>query len=119
MLLVTAQTAFISVSSTLESNVFMPYHYVESIQRELEMITLKVTSKGQVTLKQDLLKHLGVRPGQKIQLKKTPHGGITVKAALKQEEIVSFIGCLAQQPTTTLSIDEMNAIAAEAWAEQN
>ena len=84
----------------------MPYHYVESIQRELEMITLKVTSKGQVTLKQDLLKHLGVRPGQKIELKKTPHGGITVKAALKQEEIVGFIGCLAQQPTINVVMNE-------------
>lgn len=97
----------------------MPYHNIKSLQQELEMITLKVTSKGQVTFKQDLLKHLGVKPGQKIEVEKTPHGGITVKAAQKQEEIAGFIGCLAQHPTTTLTIDEMNAITAQAWAEQN
>ena len=83
------------------------------------MITLKVTSKGQVTFKQDLLKHLGVKPGQKIEVEKTPHRGITVKAVRKQEEIVDFIGCLAQHPATALTIDEMNAITAQAWAEQS
>jgi bifunctional DNA-binding transcriptional regulator/antitoxin component of YhaV-PrlF toxin-antitoxin module len=89
------------------------------LQQGLEMTTLTVTSKGQVTFKQDLLKHLGVRPGQKIEVEKTPHGGITVKAVQKQKEIADFIGCLAQQPTATLTIDEMNVITTQAWAEQN
>jgi hypothetical protein len=30
------------------------------------MSTLTVTAKGQVTLRKDLLKHLGVHPGAKI-----------------------------------------------------
>jgi hypothetical protein len=30
------------------------------------MATLTVTAKGQVTLRRDLLEHLGVRPGEKI-----------------------------------------------------
>ena len=89
------------------------------VKQGLEMTTLTVTSKGQVTLKQDLLKHLGVRPGQKIEVEKIPHGGITVKAVQKQEVIADFIACLAQDPKTTLTIDEMNAITTQAWAEQN
>jgi hypothetical protein len=31
------------------------------------MSTLTVTAKGQVTLRKDLLNHLGVRPGEKIR----------------------------------------------------
>jgi len=36
------------------------------------MSTLTVTAKGQVTLRKDLLKHLGVNPGEKITVDKIP-----------------------------------------------
>ena len=36
------------------------------------MSTLTVTAKGQVTLRKDLLKHLGVQPGEKITVDKLP-----------------------------------------------
>ena len=45
------------------------------------MGTLTVTAKGQVTLRKDLLQHLGVRPGEKIVVTKLPDGRIEVKAA--------------------------------------
>jgi bifunctional DNA-binding transcriptional regulator/antitoxin component of YhaV-PrlF toxin-antitoxin module len=38
------------------------------------MSTLTVTAKGQVTLRKDLLKHLGVNPGEKITVDKLPDG---------------------------------------------
>jgi antitoxin PrlF len=34
--------------------------------------TLTVTSKGQVTLRKDMLRHLGVAPGQKIDIEMLP-----------------------------------------------
>jgi antitoxin PrlF len=34
--------------------------------------TLTVTSKGQVTLRKDILRHLGVAPGQKIDIEMLP-----------------------------------------------
>jgi bifunctional DNA-binding transcriptional regulator/antitoxin component of YhaV-PrlF toxin-antitoxin module len=40
------------------------------------MSTLTVTAKGQVTLRKDLLEHLGVRPGEKIAVDKLPDGRI-------------------------------------------
>ncbi len=40
------------------------------------MSTLTVNAKGQVTLRKDLLKHLGVRPGDKIAVDKLPAGRI-------------------------------------------
>jgi hypothetical protein len=39
------------------------------------MSTLTVTAKGQVTLRKDLLKHLGVQPGEKITIDKIPAAG--------------------------------------------
>ena len=45
------------------------------------MSTLTVTAKGQVTLRKDLLDHLGVHPGEKITVDKLPDGRIEVKAA--------------------------------------
>jgi bifunctional DNA-binding transcriptional regulator/antitoxin component of YhaV-PrlF toxin-antitoxin module len=39
------------------------------------MSTLTVTAKGQVTLRKDLLKHLGVQPGEKITVDNFPTAG--------------------------------------------
>ena len=40
------------------------------------MSTLTVTAKGQVTLRKDVLEHLGVHPGEKITVNKLPDGKI-------------------------------------------
>ena len=80
------------------------------------MTTLTVTAKGQITLKQDLLKHLGVSPGEKIEADKLPDGRIVVRAVAQDGEIANFIGCLAQRRGPKFTIEEMNEIAAEGWA---
>ena len=56
------------------------------------MITLTITGKGQVTLKQDLLRHLGVGPGEKVEIDKLPGGQIVVRAT-PCGPITNFIGC--------------------------
>jgi len=80
------------------------------------MTTLTITTKGQITLKRDLLKHLGVGPGEKIEADKLPDGRVVVKAAAPNGAISDFIGCLSQKGGRTLTIDEMNAVAAREWA---
>jgi bifunctional DNA-binding transcriptional regulator/antitoxin component of YhaV-PrlF toxin-antitoxin module len=80
------------------------------------MTTLTITAKGQVTLKQDLLKHLGVSPGEKIEADRLPDGRIVVKAAAHEGRIADFIGCLSQKGARKLTIDEMNQIATRGWA---
>jgi antitoxin PrlF len=79
------------------------------------MTTLTITAKGQVTLKQDLLKHLGVGPGEKIEADKLPDGRIVVRAATQDGTIADFIGCLARRGGRKLTIDEMNEIAVGGW----
>ena len=36
------------------------------------MTTLTVTARGQVTFRKDVLKHLGIQPGDKIRLRPDP-----------------------------------------------
>ena len=78
--------------------------------------TLTVTSKGQVTLRRELLEHLGVAPGDKITVDFLPSGRAEVRAAKAPGSLENFIGCLAAPGTKPLSIEEMNEIIAEGWA---
>ena len=45
------------------------------------MTTLTVTAKGQITLRKDVLRHLGVAPGQKIEIDMLPNGRLEMRAA--------------------------------------
>jgi hypothetical protein len=80
------------------------------------MSLLTITAKGQVTLRKDVLAHLGVRPGEKISVEKLPGGRIAVTAARPVGRISDAFGFLKRDSDPTLSIDEMNRIAAEGWA---
>jgi AbrB family looped-hinge helix DNA binding protein len=61
------------------------------------MITLTVNAKGQVTLRKDLLKHLGVHPGEKITVSKLSDGRIELKAARSTGKISDAFGFLKKQ----------------------
>ncbi|SFK19873.1 AbrB/MazE/SpoVT family DNA-binding domain-containing protein [Methylocapsa palsarum] len=78
--------------------------------------TLKVTAKGQVTLRKDLLDHLGIGPGQKIAVDLLPSGRVEVRAANSSSSIETFIGCLERPRKPSLSIEEMKQIVADGWA---
>jgi bifunctional DNA-binding transcriptional regulator/antitoxin component of YhaV-PrlF toxin-antitoxin module len=80
------------------------------------MTVLTITAKGQVTLKQDLLKHLGVGPGEKIEADKLPDGRVVVRAAAQEGSISDFIGSLSQRSGRKLTIDEISEVATSGWA---
>jgi AbrB family looped-hinge helix DNA binding protein len=80
------------------------------------MSTLTVTAKGQVTLRKDILEHLGVRPGEKITVDKLPDGRVEVKAARPTGKISDVFGFLKREKGPSLSIEDMNRIAARGWA---
>ena len=82
------------------------------------MTTLTITAKGQVTLKRDLLKHLGVGPGERVEADKLPDGRLVVRAAVQDGDISDFIGSLSQRGRRKLTLDEMNKITAQAWAKE-
>ncbi len=81
------------------------------------MGTLTVTAKGQVTLRKDLLEHLGVHPGDKISIEKLPGGRVEVKAVRPTGKISAAFGFLkGKTKGRSLSIEEMNEIIADGWA---
>jgi AbrB family looped-hinge helix DNA binding protein len=80
------------------------------------MSTLTITAKGQITLRKDLLKHLGVHPGEKIIVDKLPDGRIEVKAAPPTGKISDVFNLLKKEDGPSLSIEEIDEIAARGWA---
>jgi AbrB family looped-hinge helix DNA binding protein len=80
------------------------------------MSKLTVTAKGQVTLRKDVLEHLGVRPGEKVSVEKLPDGRIEVRAARPTGKISDAFDFLKGKGGPSLSIEEMNQIIADGWA---
>lgn len=79
------------------------------------MATLTITSKGQVTFKKELLKHLDSKPGDQLDVTLLPGGRLEVKAA-PAGKIEEFFGALAGKTAKVASIDEISASAADGWA---
>ena len=80
------------------------------------MSTLTVTARGQVTFRKNVMEHLGVKPGGKIELDLLPDGRGVIRAARRTGSIESCIGMLAGKTKKVLTIEEMNEAAAAGWA---
>jgi len=80
------------------------------------MSTLTVTARGQVTFRKEILEHLGVKNGEKIELSLLPNGRAELKAARPTGTIESFIGLLDGKTDKTATIEEINQAAAAGWA---
>lgn len=81
------------------------------------MATLTVTARGQVTFKKDVLKRLGIQPGDRIRLDLLPNGRAELRAVQPQGSWHSLRGCLAGKTNgARLSIEEIGEAIAEAGA---
>jgi antitoxin PrlF len=67
---------------------------------------------GKITFRKDVLQHLGIRPGEKIELQKLPDGWVILKAARPAGKIDTFLGLLAGKTKKIATLDEINAAAA-------
>ena len=79
-------------------------------------IILTVTSKGRITLRKDVLAHLGVRPGDKLEVDLLADRRLQLKAKRGMSAVAVF-GMLAG-PQASLSVEDMNEIAGSGWAGQ-
>jgi bifunctional DNA-binding transcriptional regulator/antitoxin component of YhaV-PrlF toxin-antitoxin module len=80
------------------------------------MTTLTVTERGQVTFRKEVLQHLGIKPGDKIELDLLPGGRGVLKAARPGQTIEGFVGLLAGKTKKVATIEEINEATAQAWA---
>jgi AbrB family looped-hinge helix DNA binding protein len=92
-------------------------HYRVSKRSEHpDMTTLTVTTRGQVTFRKDVLQHLGIKPGEKIELDKLPDGRVILRAARPSGSIDGFLGLLAGKSSNVATLDEINQAASDGWA---
>ena len=84
------------------------------------MVTLTVTARGQVTLRREVLQHLGIKPGERLELEKLPGGVVRVRAARPAGTIDGFLHALDGKVKLKkpLTIEEMNEITVAGWASE-
>jgi AbrB family looped-hinge helix DNA binding protein len=80
------------------------------------MKPLIVSAKGQVTLPKNALKHLGIGLGDKIAVTKLPGGRLELKSVRPSGKISDVFGMLKRTGGPSLSIEDINEIAADGWA---
>ncbi len=81
------------------------------------MTTLTITARGQVTFKKEVLKHLGLQPGDKIRLDLMPNGRAEISADRPKGSWREISGMLKGKGNgAVLTIEEMNDAIAEAGA---
>lgn len=81
------------------------------------MTTLTVTARGQVTFRKEVLQHLGVRPGDKIELELLPDGRAEVKAARPKGSFRDLQGFLKGKTNGgVFTIEEIDEAIADAGA---
>ena len=56
------------------------------------MATLTVTERGQVTFRKEVLQHLGIKPGEKIELELLPDGRAALSAARPPGTVIDEVG---------------------------
>lgn len=81
------------------------------------MTVLSVTSRGQVTFRREVLAHLGIKPGDKIEIDLLPGGRAQVSAAHPRGPVSQLTGLLAGSTNgAKLTIDEIERAIAKAGA---
>ncbi len=80
------------------------------------MTTLTITARGQVTFRKEVLQHLGIKPGEKIELDLLPDGRGILKASRPSGTIDGFFGLLASKTSKVATIEEMNEACQQGWA---
>ena len=80
------------------------------------MTALTVTAKGQITLRRGLLQHLGIAPGQQLEVDKLA-GGVLALHFKTQCGLESFVGCLPA-PARAFTLEEINTLSRQSWAQE-
>ncbi|WP_426176855.1 AbrB/MazE/SpoVT family DNA-binding domain-containing protein [Massilia sp. TWR1-2-2] len=80
------------------------------------MAILTVSARGQLTLRKDVLQHLGIKPGDKIELDLLPDARGLLKAVQPGGTIGEFVGLLSGRTDKIATLEEINETSAEGWA---
>ena len=82
------------------------------------MAILSTTSRGQVTIRKEIFQHIGVKPGEKLEIELLPGGEFRGRAVRKKGKIEDVFGMLAGKTDVKLTIEEMDEAIGEAVVEE-
>jgi len=82
------------------------------------MAIVSTTSRGQVTLRKEIFQHVGVRPGEKLEIDLLPGGEFRGRAVRKTGKIEDLFGILAGKTDVKLTIEEMDEAIGDAVVEE-
>ena len=83
------------------------------------MPIVSTTSRGQITLRKEILQHVGVKPGEKLEIDMLPGGEFRGRAVRKKGKIEDVFGMLAGKTNgVKLTIEEMNEAIGDAIVEE-
>ena len=77
--------------------------------------TLTITAKGQITLRKEVLAHLGAKPGDRLAVDMLVGGKVQIQP-MQGKPVSSIIGILARPGNKRLSIEEIKEHPAAGWA---
>ncbi len=82
------------------------------------MTVLKVTAKGQITLKKDVLDRLGVKPGDHLDVDQRPDGTVELRPVRKRKtgKIEDFFGSLKNEHNIHATLEEIQDAIEAGWA---
>jgi len=80
------------------------------------MAILTVTARGQVTFRKEVLQHLGIKPGEKIELDLLPGGSAALHAPRPTGSIQDFFGLLKGKTTKVATLEEIEEATQRGWA---
>lgn len=70
-------------------------------------LELTITAKGQVTLRREVLAHLGIEPGDKVSASLLPGGRVELLPAAARHDIRTLRGALHRPGQRAVSLREM------------
>jgi antitoxin PrlF len=82
------------------------------------MITLTTTERGQLTIRKEVLRHLGIEAGGKIELDLLPNGKVEMRAPQRKGTIQDFLGSLSTKSTKIASLEEIKEATEKSWSGQ-
>lgn len=78
--------------------------------------TLKITAKGQVTLRKKVLDHLGVAPGDHVTVELTAAGSANLRPATGKSDLTRFVNSLRRPDEAGMPLEKIDEIIAGGWA---